>query len=117
MLSEKEIKVKEILIDVAKGKIKTHHPKKIAYKELWLKIYPEKVWGQKYANEVVEWIVNISNTDVINNLPPLNSIVVRKDTGQPGEGWNEWLHENKKATRLYRTVNRAQKACWKHYAK
>ena len=93
MLTKKEKKVRDILARVARGDFSTYHHRKITYKELWLTQYPDEQWGQGHTSEVVEWIVNISDQDTKNGLPPLNSIVVRKDNSDPGKNWKSW-HKN-----------------------
>ncbi len=112
LLSKVEKKVRTYLIEVSQGQIKTRHEKKAMYKEVWLKIYPKRPFGRGNTNEVVEWIVNISNLDTKNGKPPLNSIVVRGDTGLPGVSWTEW---EKDSDTPYRDVQEAQEACWGYW--
>jgi hypothetical protein len=112
-LSETERRVRDFLIKVSKGEIETRHEKKAMYKEVWLNIYPSRPFGRGNTNEVVDWIVNISDFDTNNNRPPLNSIVVRGDTGMPGDSWVEW--KNRSNTK-YKTVEKAQRACWDYWS-
>jgi hypothetical protein len=112
-LSSFEKKVRAYLIAVSKGEISTRHSRKAMYKEVWLHIYPSRPFGRGNTNEVVEWIVNISNYDTASNRPPLNSLVVRGDTGMPGESWEEWRINSKTS---YETIDKAQQACWKFWS-
>lgn len=108
-LSIIETKVRAYLINVSKGRIETRHYRKAMYKEVWLHIYPSLTFGRGNTNEVVEWIVNISDYDKAKNRPPLNSLVVRGDTGMPGQSWEEWRINSKTS---YKTIDEAQQACW-----
>jgi len=112
-LSNIENKVRKFLIKVSKGKVQTRHERKAMYKEVWLHIYPSRPFGRGNTNEVVDWIVNISDFDTSNDLPPLNSLVVRGDTGMPGDSWVEW---KKHSNSLYKNVEAAQIACWDFWA-
>ena len=105
-------KVRGILVGVARGEVDTHHYRKIGYKELWLLIYPDGSWGQAYTKEVVDWIVDISDVDVEKGLPPLNSLVVRQDSGQPGVDWEAW---HKEAGSPFESLSHAQAACWAYW--
>jgi hypothetical protein len=111
-LSTVESKVRKYLINVSKGKVQTRHERKAMYKEVWLYIYPARPFGRGNTNEVVEWIVNISDYDTNNDRPPLNSLVVRGDTGMPGNSWDEW---KKYSTSTYGTADVAQNACWRRW--
>ncbi|MCG8564015.1 MAG: hypothetical protein MI747_02935 [Desulfobacterales bacterium] len=112
MLTQVEQDVRDILIKVARGIFTTHHYRKITYKELWLSQYPNQTWGRGNTAEVVDWIVNISDQDTAKGLPPLNSIVVRKDTGEPGDSWDGW-HRN--AGSPFESQGHAQAACWAYW--
>lgn len=112
MLSQTEINVREVLIEVARGERSTFHYREITYKELWLTQYPGKKWGRGNTSEVVEWIVNISNQDTGKGLPPLNSIVVRKDTKEPGKDWGTW---HKSVGSPFESQGHAQAACWAYW--
>lgn len=113
MLSQTEESVRKTLIKVCRGKEKTTHHRKITYKELWEKHNSSGgSWGQGCTSKVVDWIVNISYYDVRAGLPPLNSIVVRKDTGEPGEDWEEW---HKSEGSPYGSLAHAQTACWAYW--
>lgn len=112
MLNSIEKKVRKILIQVARGERETYHHRKITYKELWLTQHPDGTWGRGNTPEVVEWIVNISNRDTENGLPPLNSIVVRKDTSEPGEDWKTWHRD---AGSPFESQSHAQAACWAYW--
>ncbi|POZ53182.1 hypothetical protein [Methylovulum psychrotolerans] len=111
VLSDTEINVRNFLIQTSKGETKTRHEKKAMYKEVWLTVYPLRRFGRGNTNEVVEWIVNISNFDTDNGRPPLNSLVVRGDTGMPGESWVVWKNDSDTP---YTTVEEAQQACWSY---
>ncbi|HHE0562686.1 TPA: hypothetical protein ACN351_004779, partial [Vibrio parahaemolyticus] len=112
MLSKTEKKVRKILIKVARGSLDTYHFRKITYKELWLTQYPKETWGQGHTPEVVEWIVNISNADTDKGLPPLNALVVRKDTSEPGKDWKAW---HKSVGSPFESQAHAQAACWAYW--
>lgn len=113
MLSPIEEEVRKTLIKVCRGDVKTIHRRKITYKELWEKHSSSGgSWGQGCTPEVVGWIVNIPDYDVKAGRPPLNSIVVRKDTGQPGKDWTEW---HKSAGSPYESLAHAQAACWVYW--
>ncbi|GAA4649335.1 hypothetical protein GCM10023116_16090 [Kistimonas scapharcae] len=113
-LSKIERSVRKYLIRVCKGYEKTHHLKKVTYKEVWEHVYPNVPWGQIRTNDVVAWIVKISEHDLPKGRPPLNSIVVRKDTGMPGEKWESWKEywEEKNYLIPFNTMEEAQAACW-----
>ena len=100
-LTTVENKVRDFLINVSKGLVDTRHEKKTMYKEVWNYIYPSRQFGRGNTNEVVDWIVNISDFDTDNLRPPLNSLVVRGDTGMPGNSWGEW---RRYSSTKYKTV-------------
>jgi hypothetical protein len=113
ILSETELNVRNFLIKVCKGEVETRHERKAMYKEVWLNINPSRPFGRGNTDEVVGWVVNISNFDNDNSRPPLNSLVVRGDTKMPSEGWEEWrINSNTK----YETVEEAQQACWDYWS-
>ncbi|OLQ83784.1 hypothetical protein BIT28_20165 [Photobacterium proteolyticum] len=112
MVSKVEKKVRKTLIKVARGELNTYYFRKITYKELWLTQYPGGAWGQGHTPEVVEWIVNISNADTDNGLPPLNALVVRKDTSEPGKDWKSW---HKSVGSPFESQDHAQAACWAYW--
>ena len=114
-LSAVEDKVRKYLIKVSKGKVETRHNKKAMYKEVWLNIYPSRPFGRGNTNEVVEWIVNISNFDTSNGRPPLNSLVVRGDTGMPGDSWVAWRN-NSGSPYKNKTMESAQEECWSYWS-
>jgi len=108
-LSDVEKKVRKYLIKISKGKSNPRHKNKAMYKEVWNSVYPSRKFGRGNTNEVVEWIVNISNFDMKHGRPPLNSLVVRGDTGMPGNSWNGW----KEAFNApFNNAEEAQQACW-----
>ena len=111
-LSEIEIEVRNYLISVSKGIIENRHSSKAMYKEVWNLIYPSRRFGRGNTNEVVDWIVNISDFDISLGRPPLNSIVVRGDTGMPGTNWDEW---KKYSDTKYKNAEEAQEACWTYW--
>lgn len=113
VLSKTENKLRKYLIKVSKGQVETRHNNKAMYKEVWNYIYPARQFGRGNTNEVVEWIVNISNYDTENSRPPLNSLVVRGDTGMPGGSWDEWKDYS---STPYKNAKEAQNACWKYWA-
>jgi len=109
-------KVRQLLIKVAMGKEKEiKYSKRITYKELWEKIHPEMLWMpenfRKLTRIVVGWIVDISDKNLENEEPPLNSLVVRSDTGMPGDDWKSWAEAE---DCIYETADKAQNACWHH---
>ncbi len=113
MLSGTEEAARKTLIKVCRGEEKTFHRRKITYKELWEKhSESDGSWSQGCTPEVVGWIINISDYDVGQGRPPLNSIVVRIDTGQPGENWEDW---HKSAGSPYASLAHAQAACWVYW--
>jgi len=113
MLTELEREVRKTLIKVCRGEIRTTHRRKINYKAVWEKHSPSRgKWGRGHTPEVVEWIVNISNYDIERGRPPLNSLVVRVDTGQPGKDWHLW---HKGAGSPYESLAHAQAACWSYW--
>ena len=112
-LSTTEIEVRNYLISVSKGVIENRHAGKAMYKEVWNLIYPSRQFGRGNTNEVVDWIVNISDFDTSHGRPPLNSLVVRGDTAMPGASWDEW---KKYSNTPYKTVEKAQDACWSYWS-
>lgn len=113
MLTDVECAVRQTLIKVCRGEEQTVHRRKINYKSLWEKHSPSgSNWGRGNTSEVVTWIVNISNHDIKHGRPPLNSLVVRVDTGQPGEDWDSW---HKEAGSPYESLAHAQAACWVYW--
>lgn len=114
MLSSLEKKVRKTLVSVCRGEVKIkEHRRKINYKTLWeMHNNSDDSWGRGKTNEVVGWIVNISNDDIEHGRPPLNSLVVRLDTGEPGDDWEGW---NKEAGRPYGSLAHAQAACWAYW--
>jgi len=112
VLTKAENKVRTYLIKVSKGLVKTRHKNKAMYKEVWNLIYPARQFGRGNTNEVVEWIVNISNFDTDNGNPPLNSLVVRGDTGMPGGSWDEWKEYSNAP---FKNAEEAQLACWDYW--
>lgn len=114
MLTKFEKAVRQTLIRACRGEIETHHHRKITYKELWEHHAPSgAAWGRGCTSAVVRWIVNISDDDVANNRPPLNALVVRRDTKQPGFSWEEW---RKAAGKPFASLPQAQEACWKYWS-
>ena len=112
MLTSTERAVRRTLIAACRGKLSTHHHRKVTYKELWQHHYPGRVWGRGCTHEVVRWIVNISDHDITADRPPLNALVVRRDTKQPGANWAAW-HQS--AGRPYKSLAHAQDACWAYW--
>ncbi len=56
---------------------------------------------------------NISDYDTAFGRPPLNALVVRGDTGEPGDSWEVW---RKGSDSPYKTLKEAWKACWEFWA-
>jgi len=108
-LSGVEKKVRKYLIRISKGQVKSRHKNKAMYKEVWNFVYPSREFGRGNTNEVVEWIVNISNFDTKHGRPPLNSLVIRGDTGMPGASWEEW---RKHSYTIFTDAGDAQQGCW-----
>lgn len=113
MLTDLEHAVRQTLIKVCRGEEETVHRRKINYKALWEKHSPaNRTWERGNTTEVVDWIVNISNYDVERGRPPLNSLVVRVNTGQPGKNWESWHRE---VGSPYESLAHAQAACWAYW--
>ena len=112
VLAHIERAVRQTLIEVCRGQLATHHSRKITYKELWERHSPGRVWGRGCTHEVVRWIVNVSDHDISANRPPLNSLVVRRDTKQPGANWEMW---HKSVENPYKSLDHAQEACWLYW--
>lgn len=113
MLTSVERAVRKTLIQVCRGEQTTHHSRKITYKELWERHSTlGKIWGRGCTPVVVRWIVNLSKYDISAGRPPLNALVVRRDTGQPGASWEQW---HKSVGAPYKTLACAQEACWSYW--
>ena len=94
-------RTKVILIDVAKGTthLQLTYGNRISYMELYEALgAPFGAWSPsiriKATRFIEEIVIEISDANIANGEPPLNAIVVRKDTGLPGPGWNDWAKRN-----------------------
>jgi hypothetical protein len=111
-LTRKEKDVRNTLIVVCRGKRQTRFPRKINYKHLWEIHGDKRPWARAFTRQIVDWVIRISDHDIAKGLPPLNALVVRADTGMPGDNWYAW---NKRTKARYKSVVDAQKACWKKW--
>ncbi len=117
-LNTVEKRTRNILIRVARGKLTTHYPRLITYKELW-ELISDKKWGRGQKDKIVEIITKISAIDIEDNLPPLNELVVVKKTKEPGEPWQSIRKYIKKRSGKFPPYNshiEAQQACWEHWS-
>ena len=117
-LTNPEKKAKELLVKVAKGLVNTHKSGLISYKEFW-KAIDRRPWGRARKNEIVSIVSNISTYELQNKRPPLNELVVRKDSHVPGEPWEniKQYHEEHYGVDVpYSSHREAQEACWKFWA-
>jgi len=134
VLSSIENKIREILVDTAKGNLKTHKSGLITYKELWQKISRKK-WGMRRTSTIVPMILKISVIEVSNRRPPLNELVVNRKIGEPGEAWSRIKRGLERTFRpnrdphavglggignlkvSYSSHLEAQKACWDYWGR
>ena len=117
-LTYQERKARALLIRVAKGLVNTHKIGLISYKEFWRAI-DRRSWGRARKDEIVKIVSNISTCELRNARPPLNELVVRKDSHLPGEPWEniKQYHEERYGVDVPYTSHRdAQEACWKFWA-
>jgi predicted HNH restriction endonuclease len=108
-----------MLMEVAKGNLKTDRVRLISYKEFWEKISREK-WGQARVPEIVRIIFPISVFEIIHSRPPLNELVVRKDTAVSGDNWNDTrrgLEKQSARSVPYLSHREAQEACWRYWGR
>jgi len=118
-LSNKEQRVRDILVRVAEGRVRTHRVGFISYKELWTKL-SRKTWGRARKDEIVRWITHISAFDLSQGRPPLNELVVRKGTTEPGERWDSiksYLVDKFEVSVTYASHSDAQEACWRYWGR
>ncbi|NOR51771.1 MAG: hypothetical protein GQ470_04050 [Gammaproteobacteria bacterium] len=116
-LNTLEKKSRNILIQVAQGKLDTHFPRLITYKEFW-ELISDKKWGRGQRSKVVQIITRISAADILNGAPPLNELVVVKKTGLPGEEWPSirgYIKKLSKSKPPYKNHKEAQQACWEYW--
>jgi len=116
-LTRQEKIAKELLVKVAKGFVNTHKTGLISYKEFWEAI-DKRPWGRARKNEIVNIISNISTYELQNERPPLNELVVRKDSHEPGQPWKKIKQYHEKHYGLdvpYKSHREAQEACWKFW--
>jgi predicted HNH restriction endonuclease len=116
-LNVRELRVRSILISVAKAKAITHTPGLISYKELWESISSKK-WGRSRKDEIVPMIVRISAHELEHGRVPLNELVVRKRTNEPGYSWTGIQNDLRQDFGLpttYHSHFEAQEACWKYW--
>lgn len=118
-LSNKEQRVRDILVRVAEGRVRTHRVGFISYKELWTKL-SRKTWGRARKNEIVPWITHISAFDLSQGRPPLSELVVRKGSKEPGERWDSiksCLVGKFEVSVPYTSHSDAQEACWRYWGR
>jgi hypothetical protein len=115
-LDATEKEARALLIDVAKGAIKTRFPRLIGYKEFWEQIFPDVAFGQGQARRIAAIIYKISAYELEHDREPLNELVVMTDTREPGSDWadlrngfHETFHVPLPA---YESHSAAQRACW-----
>jgi predicted HNH restriction endonuclease len=116
-LSSLESRVRSILIKVAQGNVLTHKPGLISYKELWERFSSRK-WGRARKDEIVPVIVRISAFELEHGRAPLNELVVRKGSNEPGEPWTRirrHLKRDYQVSPMYASHFEAQEACWKYW--
>ena len=119
ILNKKEQRVRDILIRVAKGRVRTNRVGFISYKELWTKL-SRRTWGRGLKHEVVQWITRISAFDLSQERPPLNELVVRKGSTEPGEPWDSiksYLVDKFEVSVTYASHSDAQEACWRYWGR
>jgi len=110
-LNATEETARVLLIDVAKGAIKTRFPRLIGYKEFWEHMYPDEAWGQAKANRIVSVMSNISAYELEHGRELLNELVVRTGTREPGEDWAS-IRKSHVPLPAYASHAAAQRACW-----
>ena len=118
-LTQPEQKIRSLLIRTAQGRVRTHKPGVISYKELWERVSKEK-WGRGRRSQIVSWITRISAFDLAHARPPLNEIVVTKGGEVPGEEWHgikSYLKDTFAVRAPYRSHEEAQEACWHYWGK
>lgn len=116
-LTNKERKVREILIKIAQGKIRTHRPGFISYSELWRQV-SDKPWGRGCKTPIVNWISKITSYELSHGRPPLNELVVKKGTDRPGYPWRNIKKYHKEMLDLeipYSSHEEAQEECWQYW--
>ena len=117
-LTYQEKKARALLIRVAKGLVNTHKIGLISYKEFW-RVIDRRPWGRAKKDEIVNIVSNISTYELQNERPPLNELVVRKDSHLPGEPWENIKQQHEDQYRVdvpYTSHRDAQEACWKFWA-
>lgn len=118
-LTSEEKKVRDLLIRVAQGRVKTHKLGAISYKELWERVSKKK-WGRGRKSKIVGWITRVSAYDLKQKRPPLNELVVVKGQEEPGESWNSirsYLRSTFRVRAPYDSHQEAQEACWRHWGR
>jgi hypothetical protein len=115
-LSQTEVRVRKILVEVANGKLETRWARTVTYKELWERISRTK-WGQGRVPEIVRMVLNISEYELRHGRPPLNELVVRRDRGISGDEWSGTKRslERRGVVVPYLSHEDAQWACWTYW--
>lgn len=108
--------VREILIGVASGQLKTKRNGLISYKELWEQI-SEEPWGQFRTKDVVVLISRVSSFELERSRPPLNELVVPVRSREPREPWSDirMHHRDLGLDVPYKSHADAQRACWEYW--
>ncbi len=114
-------KAREILLKVASGELKKRRCGLIGYKEFWEEYISDTVeqpWGQIHSKDIVELIGPITSNEIKAGRPPLNCIVVRSDTKEPGEPIELVRNYHHRITGIqfsYNSWQEAQEACWAYW--
>lgn len=115
-LNATEKKARTLLIDVAKGAIETRFPRLIGYKEFWKHIFPDETWGQALGKRLTPIVSKISAFELEHGRAPLNELVVRMDTREPGYDWddlrNGFHNDFNVPLAVFESHAAAQRACW-----
>jgi predicted HNH restriction endonuclease len=118
-LNKLENRIRKTLINVAKGQISTYKSGLISYKELW-ETFSRKPWVRVNTKKIINYITKISAHDLLQEMPPLNELVVNKKTSEPGESWESiksYHTENFKVEVPYSSHQEAREACWKYWGR
>jgi len=108
--------VKNLLIQVAKGRVKTHHPENrtITHQELWslvMGIAPVR-FERRHVEQVILWIEPVGEQEIRAARPPVHALVVDAATQLPPEDLDAW---NKQFRTSYKSFWDAQAECWEYY--
>lgn len=118
-LNHEQRRVRDILIEVAKGRKQTCKPGVVSYKELW-EMISDKPWGRAYKDPIVRMIHSISLHEIERNRPPLNELVVVKAIDEPGDEWGnikDHLERDAGIDIPYDSHQSAQESCWAYWGR